>query len=59
MTKETLLKILNQKVDVAKKNVDYWLIRYQVSMAKRDLLEGLVDELSKLEEEESEKGEQE
>ena len=57
MTKETLLKILNKKIDVAKKDVDYWSTRYQVSTAKLDLLEGLVDELSKLEEEESEKGE--
>ena len=57
MTKETLLKILNKKIDVAKKYVDYWSTRYQVSTAKLDLLEGLVDELSKLEEEESEKGE--
>ena len=56
MTKETLLKILNKKIDVAKKDVDYWSTRYQVSTAKLDLLEGLVDELSKLEEE-SEKGE--
>ena len=56
MTKETLLKILNKKIDVAKKDVDYWSTRHQVSTAKLDLLEGLVDELSKLE---SEEGEQE
>ena len=55
MTKETLLKILNKKIEVAKKYVDYWSTRHQVSTAKLDLLEGLVDELSKLE---SEKGEQ-
>ena len=54
MTKETLLKILNKKIDVAKKDVDYWSTRYQVSTAKLDLLEGLVDELSKLESEEGE-----
>ena len=57
MTKETLLKILNKKIDVAKKYVDYWSTRYQVSTAKLDLLVGLVDELSKSEGEESEKGE--
>ena len=54
MTKETLLKILNKKIDVAKKDVDYWSTRYQVSTAKLGLLEGLVDELSKLESEEGE-----
>ena len=55
MTKETLLGFLNRKIDVAKKNVDYWSTRYQVSTAKLDLLEGLVDELSKLETEREEK----
>ena len=57
MTKEKLLEILNKKIDVAKKDVDYLYTRYQVSTAKLDLLEGLVDELSKSEGEESEKGE--
>ena len=57
MTKETLLGFLNRKIFTAKKDVDYWSTRHQVATAKLDLLEGLVDELSKLEEEESEKGE--
>ena len=59
MTKETLLGFLNRKIFTAKKDVEYWYIRHQVATAKLDLLEGLVDELSRLETEgeESEKGE--
>ena len=29
MAKETLLKILNKKIDVAKKDVDYWSTQKQ------------------------------
>ena len=59
MTKEKLLEILNKKIEAAKKDVEYWYIRHQVATAKLDLLEELVDELSKLdpEEGESEEGE--
>ena len=59
MTKETLLKVLNKKIDAVKHDVNYWYTTYQISSAKLDLLEGLVDELLKLESEgeESEKGE--
>ena len=56
MTKETLLKVLNKKIDAVKKDVIYWYNTYQISSAKLDLLEGLVDELSKLEEAEEKKG---
>ena len=56
MTKETLLKVLNKKIDAVKKDVNYWYNTYQISSAKLDLLEGLVDELSKLEEAEEKKG---
>lgn len=59
MTKETLLKVLNKKIDALKKDVNYWHTTYQISSSKLDLLEGLVDELLKLEEEEEKKGEQE
>ena len=61
MTKEKLLGFLNRKIFTAKKDVEYLYIRHQVATAKLDLLEGLVDELSRLESEEgkSEKGEQE
>ena len=60
MTKEKLLKVLNKKIDAVKKDVNYWYTTYQISSSKLDLLEGLVDELSRLESEEgeSEKGEQ-
>lgn len=58
MTKEKILEILNKKIDAVKKDVNYWYTTYQISSSKLDLLEGLVDELLKLEEgEESEKGE--
>ena len=59
MTKETLLKVLNKKIDALKKDVNYWYTTYQISSSKLDLLEGLVDELLKLETEgeESEKEE--
>ena len=59
MTKEKLLGFLNRKIFTAKKDVEYWYIRHQVATAKLDLLEELVDELSKLdpEEGESEEGE--
>ena len=56
MTKEKLLKVLNKKIDAVKKDVNYWYNTYQISSAKLDLLEGLVDELSKLEEAEEKKG---
>lgn len=57
MTKEKILEILNKKIDAVKKDVNYWYTTYQISSSKLDLLEGLVDELLKLEEgEESEKG---
>ena len=61
MTKETLLKVLNKKIEAVKKDVNYWYSEYRVSSALLDRLEGLVDELLKLESEgeESEKGEQE
>ena len=49
MTKETLLKVLNKKIDAVKKDVNYWYTTYQISSAKLDLLEGLVDDLLKLE----------
>lgn len=49
MTKETLLKVLNKKIDALKKDVNYWYTTYQISSSKLDLLEGLVDELLKLE----------
>lgn len=60
MTKEKILEILNKKIDAVKKDVNYWYTTYQISSSKLDLLEGLVDELLKLESEgeESEKGEQ-
>lgn len=59
MTKEKILEILNKKIDAVKKDVNYWYTTYQISSSKLDLLEGLVDELLKLEEgEESEKGEE-
>lgn len=58
MTKEKILEILNKKIDAVKKDVNYWYTTYQISSSKLDLLEGLVDELLKLEEvEELEKGE--
>lgn len=59
MTKETLLKVLNKKIDAVKKDVNScsWYNTYQISLAKLDLLEGLVDELLKLEEDEEKKGE--
>lgn len=56
MTKETLLKVLNKKIDAVKKDVNCWYNIYQVSSAKFNLLEGFVDELSKLEEAEEKKG---
>lgn len=57
MTKEKILEILNKKIDAVKKDVNYWYTTYRISSSKLDLLEGLVDELLKLEEgEESEKG---
>lgn len=59
MTKEKILEILNKKIEAVKKDVNYWYTTYQISSSKLDLLEGLVDELLKLEEvEELEKGEQ-
>ena len=54
MTKEKLLKVLNKKIDAVKKDVNYWYTTYQISSSKLDLLEGLVDELSRLESEEGE-----
>lgn len=57
MTKETLLKVLNKKIDALKKDVNYWYTTYQISSSKLDLLEGLVDELLKLETEEGEESE--
>lgn len=59
MTKETLLNVLNNKIDAVKKDANYWYTTYQISSAKLEFLEELVDELLKLEEveEESEKEE--
>ena len=57
MTKETLLEVLNKKIDALKKDVNYWYTTYQISSSKLDLLEGLVDELLKLETEGEQKNE--
>ena len=54
MTKETLLKVFNKKIETARSGLDYWSTRCEVARAKLEQLKELLDELL-----ESEEGEQE